>query len=311
MLNPSKIQVTDNILDYRAVATKYGVTCDNPVVPTHVVTMVVENVSCVLVNALRCIMYGYIPTKRFDNVTVKTTDGMVIREHVCNRIQFVILSRKCPLGKVNLSIVHDSVKKNPIIINSNMMKDLSKYLNPTYLCAIKQGAIIEITADVEEDTYANIRHVKHNFLSNFSRNIISHDDKGINIDDLPCISIEYNTGTVRAIYQDDISGEDVLILSKKIIVDLFTHLQQMYVEENREYFTLALDTVILRIKGDYSGILANLLFVYIFSVDSTHTLCDYVDHSDSSLEIKNITQKEVHPLIKSAIDLIIKHVETL
>jgi hypothetical protein len=311
MLNPSKIQVTDKILDYKTVAAKYGVTCDTPVLPTHIVTMAIKNIPCVLVNTLRCIMYGYIPTRRFDNVTVKTTDGMVIREHVCNRVQFVALSRKCPLGDITLSIAHDSEKKNPIIIDATMIKGLDKHLNSTYLCAIKQGAIIEITASIEEDTYANIRHVKHNFLSNFSREIISHDDKGVDIDTLQHIGIEYNTGNIKMIYQDVISGDDALRLAKKIITDIFNHLLAMCVEENREYFTIALDTVILRIKGDYSGILVNLLFVYIYSIDPTHTLSDSVNHSDSSLKIKNITQEEVHPLIKSAISLIIKHVDAL
>lgn len=311
MLSPSKIQVTDKILDYGAIAKKYGVTCDMPVVPTHIITMEIKNLSCVLVNAMRCVMFGYIPTRRFDNVTVKTTDGMVIREHVCNRIQFVALSRKCPLGDFTLSIAHDSEKKNPIIIDAVMIKELSKHVNSTYLCAIKQGAIIDITASVEEDTYANIRHVKHNFLSNFSRDVISHDDKGVDIDSLQHIDIEYNSGNIKMIYQDVISGDEVLSLTKKIITDIFSHLLDMCIEENREYFTIALDTVILRIKGDYSGILVNLLFVYIYSIDPSYTLCDSVDHSDSSLKIKNITQKEAHPLIKSAINLIIKHVNAL
>jgi hypothetical protein len=277
----------DIVIDYNSIGG-----LPNPKIPTHVVTLPIDNKPAILVNLYRLFLCSYVANKRFTNISVYSSDGMVIREHVVNRIQFYILSRNTPIGKYKLSVSNNT--SSPLIVDFADFANLGDYINPGYICAIKQGTYINISAEVEENTYSGSHHTRNNFISNFDRTRIITSEK----------DIDYNTGLVKFIYQDNISAVDLMKLVKELINEKLDKILHTVESEDREYFILTRNIGIITIKNDYSSIIANALLVYIYRCSQIYHLKDKSHHNNSQLEIHNITLNELKPLVKKAVELL-------
>jgi hypothetical protein len=288
----------DTTIDYSAISN-----LENPVVPTHVARFSVKNCPAITVNLLRVFLTSYIPTKRFANIVVECTDGMVIREHIVNRVQFLIVGRDTPVGKVKLSAANGG--DSPLVIDSKLFKIAQLNSNP--ICSIRPGAIINIHADIEENTYVDVSHVRHNFISRFDRTGITvHDKNGV--EDKECFDVEYNSGEVMVIYQDNITAKEVMSLAKSLIFKKLDEILATVVEEDKDCFVFSRGIATIRVKDDYSSIIVNSLLVYMYMADVEskdphyYQLVDIHRYAESKLEVRDIQLPALKAIVKTAVE---------
>lgn len=275
IFTPSIKKLTEETIDI----TKYITDEIPPVIKTNIIYLEIEDFTDKLTSSLRYILGDLYPTKRIINVEIKTNDKVVLTNHVKQRINEIVLSSDIPEGKINIKKTHNLATRSPIYITTHdfihkQIKNINNYVNYLPILCIGPGKTIEIEAEIIEEKAAINNSVFNKYICYFNREQIKiFNQDRIDFDEVDLMEIEYNSGTLKILYQDNIKGNVV-------IKNAFKYLKEYFEDIKTNINDLTVSSVtatMIRIPLDKSGVLTNLLHVYIYNT------------SDKKIDIKDIS----------------------
>lgn len=305
---------SDTILDIKGIGKKYNTDIPQEIVPTHFATIKLKNVICQMYNLYRHVLEHRIPTKRLSDITIKCDDPNAIAHHVKTRLMTLRLPRNTPLGRIKLDVKHTFNTPAPIDIDTRMFKCVNsssttfdKLFDGCPIMELGVGKSCTIEAIVTESTTNIESDERFNEIINFDITdiVVTNQDGKEKAPNVP-MDIEYNSGNVVMMYQDNITLKELMAMASNTIKEYL----QMLLNSLEDFQKNASGYIICDLPDDQSTIIAHtiLAFIYIHTDGNNGNQLEVKKHKSSSRII--LTSNDPN-CIKNSIQFMLKYVNEI
>lgn len=303
LLSPSKAKISSEILG------------DKTAIPNYFAKVEIKNWECRFLATFEFFMKKFIPVKKITNIKVSCSDPKVLIEVVRKNIERLLLTSDCPEGKISLKYEHRLQTSKPVNINSNMFlyekgKRFREYCHNDIIAVIGESREIHITAEVEEGVAIHKYQTRYNVTRPFRRTgIIEYNQKDEEYDVAKCFDYEYNKGYFEIEYQDDRKIEELYKTTKETMFNFIKNLHDNFDSIGYE----RIGELILPITDDQSLRIANLIFIYTYSIDPvklSYNITRDIENNGSILKISSTSGSfdDKKKSLLSALALLIKDI---
>lgn len=255
-----KLKIEDSVFDYEKAVEDLGLVVKHKMnVPMHVVELHIEDWPIELTNSLRFVLFKLYPTTRLEAKIVKCTDTRMFAEYVENRLNSIVLSSKCPTKALEYEIVHNLDFDGPLNITLEETF-LEKFMNRSIIAVLGKGRIFNIKGETVTSCGLDKNNTNYDFVQAFDRkDLVEYKKDGV----------FYNKGICRFTYHDDTPASQVLKTSFNILRDMINTVKG----DMDKYLTVSVETPMLSIPRDRSGIVAFCVKHYVYKNGSEQMKC--------------------------------------
>jgi hypothetical protein len=197
-------------------------------------------------------------------------------ENVENRLNSIVLSSKCPLKAIKYELIHNLNFDGPRNIT---LEDtfLEPHMNRTLVAVLGPGRVIKIEGETVLSCGLDKNNTNFDFAPAFDRTGIKKEYMKD--------GVFYHSGVCKFTYHDVTPATQVIKTSFEIMKNIITTVK----DDIDKYLTVSVETPMLNIPKDRSGIIAFCVKHYVYKNGSEQMKCIQQAITDDSETNSSIT----------------------